>query len=96
MSDVAEVIGVVRDIALIAVLLMAMVVLLVTYRKLSSALESIKRTIKSAEDISDALSTKIVGPATAGSGIASSAGKMAGFLFGLLKKSKSKGGKADG
>ena len=95
MDETAQILGMIRDGLLIAVFLLAIVVPLVIWRRVSSVLKSAQRTMKSVEDVADALSSKIVGPATAGSGVAFGAGKVASFFLGLTRR-KSKGGKDDG
>jgi hypothetical protein len=92
----AEIIGMIRDIVLISILLVTLLLLVVLYSKLSSVMDSIRRTMKSAEEVTGALSAKIVGPAAAGSGVAFGAGKVAAFILGLSKKRKRRGGNEDG
>ena len=92
----AEIIGVIRDIALISILLVAMVVLLVLFRKISTVLDSARRTMRNTEEVASAISSRIAGPAAAGSGVAFGAGKVAAFLLGLSRKMRRKGGKSNG
>ena len=92
--DVADIIAVIRDIALISILLFAMAVLLALYWKLSGVLDSARRIMKNADEVADAISSRIVGPAAAGSGVAFGAGKVAAFILGLSRRKK--GGKSDG
>ena len=96
METAAQIVGLIRDIALIVILLVAMVALLVSYRKVSALLDSLGRTVKGVQEVSDALSEKIVGPATAGSGVAFRTGKLAAFFFGLTRKLRRKGGTDNG
>ena len=95
MDETAQILGMIRDGLLIAVFLLAIVVPLVIWRRVSSVLKSAQRTMKSVEDVADALSSKIVGPATAGSGVAFGAGKLASFFLGLTRRRR-KGGNDDG
>lgn len=95
MDETAQILGIIRDGLLIVVFLLTIVVLFVIWRTGSSVLKSAQRTMKSAEDVADAISSKIVGPATAGSGVASGAGKLASFFLGLTRRRR-KGGKDDG
>ena len=96
MSEAAEIIGVIRDIAIIFIMLLAMVALIVVFRKVSAALDSAKRAVKSAEEVATALSTRIVGPAASGSGMAFGAGKLAAFVLGWSRKRRKNGGGTDG
>ena len=96
LETAAQIIGIIRDVVLIVILLLAMVALLVSFRKISAALNSLGRTVKNVQEVSDALSEKIVGPATAGSGVAFRTGKLAAFFLGLTRRSRRKGGTDDG
>ena len=96
LTETADIIGIIRDVAFIFILLLAIVTSLLLYRKVSALLDSVKRTVKSAEEISTALSDKIVRPAAAGSGVAFGAGKLAAFVLGLAKKRRGIGDRADG
>ena len=96
MESAAQIIGVIRDLVLIVILLLAMVVLLVSYTKLSALFDSIGRTAKGVQEVSDVLSDKIVGPATTGSSIAFGTGKLAAFFLGLTKKLRREGGMGNG
>ena len=94
-TDTAEIIAMIRDIAFLVLLLMAMMGMLavfILYRKLASMIDSARRTVKQAEDIFSAVSNKVVKPATAGSGAAFGAGKLASFLLGLRRKRRERGG----
>ena len=96
MSEAAEIIGVVRDVAIISILLVSMVILVFVFWKLSAFLNSARRAMKSAEEITAVVSDRIVGPATAGSGVAFGAGKLAAFVLGWSKGKKRQGGEDDG
>ena len=96
MTDAAEWLAMIRDIVLLLLLSMAIVAVLILYRKVASVVDSAKRTMKSAEEIVSAVSDKVVKPATAGSGVASGAGKVAAFLWGFKGRRRKKGGSDDG
>jgi uncharacterized membrane protein (Fun14 family) len=96
LSEAAEIIGVVRDVAIISILLVAMAILVFVLWKLSAFLNSARRTMKNAEEITAAVSDRIVGPAAAGSGVAFGAGKLAAFVLGWSKGKKRQGGEDDG
>ena len=71
--------------------------LLVVLGKVSGLLSSARRTMKNLEEVVDAVSSRIVGPAAGGSGVAFGAGKLAAFFLGFSRKRKSKeGGQNDG
>ena len=92
-EDIAVYVGLARDILLLLLLLVTLMVVFFTYRKVSRVFRSANRIIRDTEDIVSSVSGKIVKPAAAGSGIAFGAGKVAAFLFGLRRK---KGGSDDG
>ena len=92
----AEIVGIVRDFILILAFLVAAVLLLLIYRKLSSVLDSAGRTLKNAEELTDTISSKLVGPAGSGSGVASGAGKVAAFFVSFARRMTKKRGDKDG
>ena len=95
LTDAAEIIAVIRDIAFITLLLVTLVVvvvLMVLVRKVSSVLNSAKRTAKGVEDMMSTVSSSVVKPAAAGSGVAFGAGKIMAFILGLGKRKKKQGG----
>ena len=97
LADTADILAIIRDSLLILVFLLILSLLFLTYSKLSAVLKSAKQTLKSVEEVAAAVSGKIVGPATAGSGAAFGAGKLAAFVLGFSrKKRKKKGGNNDG
>ena len=95
MTEIAEWIALARDVAFLVLLLVLLVVALKLYFSLSSVLGSAKRVIKAAEEITTTVSESVVGPATAGSGVAYGAGKVMAFLAGLSRRKK-KGRDDDG
>ena len=86
LTDTAEIIGIVRDVLLILLLAVALLVVLIVWSKVSSVLDSTKRTIKGVESIVDTVSSKFAGPATAGSGVVFGARRVVSFLTGLAKR----------
>ena len=90
---VALYVGLARDILLFLLLLVTLVAVLFTYRKVSKVFGSVNRIVKVTEEIVSSVSGKIVKPAAASSGVAFGVGKVAAFLFGLRKR---KGGSDDG
>ena len=96
MTEAADTIAIIRDVAIITILLLAMLVLLVIFRKVSGVLDSARRTFRSAEEVTAALSSKIVGPAAAGSSVAFGFGKLAAVVLGWSSSRRRKGDKDDG
>lgn len=87
-SDIAVIIGMARDIVFFLLLVVVLLVILVLFRKVSALLNSVKRTVKDAEDVISVISDKVVGRATAGSGVAFGVGKVGAFLLGLRRRGK--------
>ena len=91
LTGVTEITTVIRDVALISIMLAVMFVLLLLFKKISAILDSARRTMKIVEEITTALSGGIVGPASAGSSVAFGAGKLAAFVLGFSRSKKQKG-----
>ena len=91
-TDTAEIIAMVRDIVLLLLLVVLLGVALVLFLKVSSVVNSVKRTIRDAEEMVSTVSGSVVRPAAAGSGIAFGAGKILAFILGLGRRKKKKGG----
>ena len=94
----SETIVTIRDIAIIVFVLGGSLLLLVSlllvfglYRKVSSLLNSARKTVKNIEEITSAVSDSFVKPAASGSGIAFGAGKLISFLLGFRKGGKKNG-----
>ena len=81
LQDTAYVIGIVRDILLIFVLAFIGVALYVTYRKLSSVLESVDGTLKSTREVAEAISERFSESSSSGGGVASGIGNVLSFLL---------------
>ena len=86
--DTAEIIAMIRDIAFLVMLVITTLAVIIIYFKLSSVLNSAKRTLESVEGIVSTVSEKLVAPAAAGSGLAFGLGKLAAFLFRSRKSKK--------
>ncbi len=95
-ENVAEVVGIVRDVILILAFLVAALALVLVYRKLSSVLDSAGRTLKNAEELSSTISSNLIGRAKSGTGVASGAGKVAAFILSFARRMKKKRGDGDG
>lgn len=95
-TDAAQVVGLVRDIIFILLLLLATFATLILYRKASAVLDSARRTMKGAEEIVSTVSNSVVRPASAGSRVASIAGKALASLLRLAIGRRHKGGSSNG
>ena len=94
-TDVAEIAGLIRDIAFVLLLLLAILVVLMVYRKVSTVLDSARRTMRDAEEIVSTVSHRFAEQASSVSALASGAGKVVAFLLGLSGRRR-KGGTNDG
>ena len=86
--DAVEIVALIRDIVIIAVMVMAFVTLGLLYLSFSKLLKKIRRT---ADNISE-VSEKLLKPATAGSGAAFALGKIGSFVSGFATKKRGKEG----
>ena len=93
MDDAQQTVAFIRDIVFLVLVSVILLVVFALYRKLSGLLSSAKRTIEDTEDIVSTVSSRLIGPAAAGSGAAFGAGKIAAFLFGLGRNRKDKNGR---
>jgi len=99
LTELADVVGVIRDVIVIVAFLLSIALLVglfFLYRKISQLVDAAKRTMENAEQIVDVVSTKIVGPAAAGSGVAFGLGKAVAFITGLRGNKRKKGEDSDG
>ena len=89
-ADLGEIVGVIRDIAFLLVLVVALLTIVIVYSKISSVLNSAKRTVEEAEDIVSTVAGRVVRPAVAGSGMVFGAGKVLSFFLGRSRKRRRK------
>jgi hypothetical protein len=85
----------VRDIVLLVLLVVAILLMLFIFIKVSAVLRIARQTIQDAEEILTTISERVVSPAASRARPAMQAGKIAGFLFRLLRR-RSKGEASDG
>lgn len=83
---IAIYVGLVRDIILLALLLALLAAVLFTYRKVSQAIGSVRRIVRTTEEMITSVQDNIVRPASKGSGVAFGLGKVAAFLRGRKKQ----------
>jgi len=99
MTEFAELVGVIRDVILMVAFLLFTFLLLASFflfRKVSRLVDSAKRTVASAEQVADAISSKLSGPTGTGSGVVFGLGKAVAFLGGLRRDKRGKGDQEDG
>ena len=85
-QDIAFYVGFVRDLLLLAILLVILILVFSIYRKVSHALNSAGRILDNTEEIVNTVSENIVRPASSGSGVAFGLGKMFAFLRGTKRE----------
>lgn len=83
---VAVFVGLVRDIVLLLVLVVILAAVFLTYRKVSKAIGSVNRIVKTTEEMVTSVQDNLVRPASKGSGVAFGLGKVAAFLRGRKKQ----------
>ena len=84
--SITESIAIARDIAVLVLLVVTTLVVLIVHGKASKLLDSVKHTAKDVEDVLSTVSSKVVGPAAAGSGMAFGAWKLVDFLIGVTRR----------
>lgn len=72
-------------------LLILTVTVVVIYKKLSRALTALQGTAQNAQEVSRAIMDKIVKPVGGNAAASYGVARIAGFLFGFIKKRRSKG-----
>lgn len=80
LESTAALVGIVRDVLLIFILLFVGVALYVIYRRVSSVLESVDGTLKSAREVTDAISERFSESTPSGGGFISGLGKILSFI----------------
>ena len=88
LQDIAFYVGFLRDLLVLTILLVILIVVFSIYRKVSQALNSAGRILDNTEEIVNTVSENIVRPASAGSGVAFSLGKVIALLRGSRKQRK--------
>ncbi len=91
-EDIATVVGLVRDVVLLALLTVALIALIVVFSKIRDLLNTVKETAKSVQDAVNTVSEKVVEPAASNAGAMRGIGGFLGFILGLRgrKRRKSK------
>lgn len=87
-ANTVEIVAFARDIIFLLLLLFVLIAVILLYSKVSSLLESVKRTAKSTEEMIATVNQNIAQPAASNSGVAFGVGKVVSFLLGFLKRKK--------
>lgn len=87
-ANATEIVAFVRDVILLLLLLFVLIAIILLYGKVSSLLESVKRTAKNTEEMIATVTENIAKPAASKSGVAFGLGKVLSFLFGFFRRKK--------
>jgi hypothetical protein len=96
LNDLATILGVVRDVVLLLLLVVALVGVLIIFRKAVSLINTVKRISDQAEQMVDTLSRGVVRPAASNPRLVRAAAGAVRFLTGLLTNRRRSGGRNDG
>ena len=88
LESTATLVGIVRDVLLIFILLFVGVALYVIYRKLSSVLESVDGTLKSAREVTNAISERFSESTPSDGGFILGIGKILSFIRRLFARNR--------
>ena len=87
-SDIAAIVGLVRDVVLLVLLTVALVALIIVFSKARQILITIKSTVDTLQETVTMVSEKVVEPAASNMGTARRLGGVAGFALGMFRKRK--------
>jgi len=95
-TDVAVIVGLVRDVLLLFLLAAALIMFLILIRKVIGLINAASRMAQKAEEMIDLVSEKVVQPATSNPRGLRMLGRSIGFVAGMAGGRKRKGDKDDG
>ena len=87
-SDIAAIVGLVRDVVLLVLLTVALVALIIVFSKARQILITLKSTVDTLQETVTMVSEKVVEPAASNMGTARRLGGVAGFALGMFRKRK--------
>ena len=87
-SDIAAIVGLVRDVVLLVLLTVALVALIIVFSKARQILITIKSTVDTLQETVTMVSEKVVEPAASNMGTAKRLGGIAGFALGMFRNRK--------
>ena len=88
-NDIATIVGLIRDVFLLILLGVATFVLIAISKKVMGITNSVRQLIRTTEGILEAVSEKIVKPATSNPRGFRMLGRLLGFVGGILRRSSS-------
>ena len=94
-TDIATIVGLVRDVVLLALLTIALIALLVIFTKIRQLLitvqetaNTVKETAESVQETVNTVSEKVVKPASSNAGAMRGIGGFFGFILGMVRRRK--------
>ena len=87
-SDIAAIVGLVRDVVLLVLLTVALVALIIVFSKARQILITLKSIVDTLQETVTMVSEKVVEPAASNMGTARRLGGVAGFALGMFRKRK--------
>ena len=87
-SDIAAIVGLVRDVVLLVLLTVALVALIIVFSKARQILIMIKSTVDTLQETVTMVSEKVVEPAASNMGTARRLGGVAGFALSMFRNRK--------
>ncbi len=89
LSTFATYVGLARDFLILAVGLVWLVIAVILFRKVSSVVDSVSKTVRAVEETAAAIASKATGPA--GAGVAFGVSKVGSMLWRLLRRQPRRG-----
>ena len=89
-TNIAIVVGLVRDLILLIILIVALIAILVVFNKIRELLNTVKETAESVQEAVNTVSEKVVEPAASNAGAMRGIGGFFGFILGLRGRNRRK------
>ena len=87
-SDIATIVGLVRDVVLLILLTAALVALLMVFTQIRRLLNTAQATLDNVQDAAQTISERVINPATENVGTGRRIGTVVGFLMGMFRKKR--------
>ena len=85
-SDIAIVVGLVRDVVFLLLLFVALIALLVIFNKMRGLVNKLNETAETVQEAVQTVSEKVVEPAASNAGAMRGIGGLFGFLMGMRRR----------
>lgn len=94
-TDIAIIVGLIRDVLLLSLLTIALIALLIIFSKIRQLLNTVQETANTVKETADsvqetvnAVSEKVVEPASSNAGAMRKLGGFFGFILGMVRRRK--------